>query len=100
MKNFTCFDLRPNNGRKSFNRKATVVLVNGNAYLMSYHTPVAAIDSNGVFYRLWGGYSRTTLAHVNAFAALYGVPGVDKARWESLMVWDLVLDLDILGYGK
>ena len=93
MQKVTSFDLRPNNGRKSFYGKAQVILANGCAYLKSYDTIVAAIDSNGCFYRLWNGYSVTTMNHVNAFIALYGVPGGGKAWWENLLIWELVANV-------
>lgn len=83
MKNF---ELKPNNGRKSFYGKAEVIeRENGDIELRSYSTIVARIR-NGKFERLWSGYSATTMNHVNAFIDLFGISGGGKAWWNSLAV--------------
>lgn len=80
------FYLIPNNNRKSFYNKATVIEKdNGDIELKSYNTIVARI-SKGKFERLWNGYSQTTMNHINAFINLYGIFGGGKAWWESLEV--------------
>ena len=82
------FELKPNNGRKSFYGKALVIeLENGDILLRSYETIVARIR-NGRFERLWSGYSVTTMNHINAFIALFGINGGGKAWWTSLEVVD------------
>lgn len=79
--------LTPNNSQKSFYGKATVYTHDdGTRVLRSYLTDVAAILPDGTFRRLWGGYSATTMRHVNAFAAAYGVDGGGKSWWDALSV--------------
>lgn len=78
------FELKPNNGRKSFYGKAEVIeRTNGDIELKSYSTIVARIH-NGKFERLWDGYSMTTMNHINAFIDLFGIDGGGKAWWDSL----------------
>lgn len=78
------FELIPCNGRKSFYGKAFVdEMENGEVVLMSYNTPVAKIDKNRRFVRLWDGYSVTTMHHVNAFLDVYNIPGGGKAWWDK-----------------
>lgn len=80
------FELTPINGRKSFYGKAKVIeRDNGDIELMSYNTIVARIR-NGNFERLWGGYSNTTITHINAFCDVYGFGNGGKAWWDSLEV--------------
>ena len=79
-------ELQPNDGRKSFYGKAKVVqLDNGTVALQSYSTIVGRIEK-GEFVRTWSGYSATTMRHVNAFLAAFGIPGGGKAWWDSLPV--------------
>ena len=86
MKTKTTFELKPNNGRKSFYGKAGVtVYENGDIELRSYNTIVARIR-NGKFERLWNGYSATTMNHINAFIDFFGISGGGKAWWTSLEV--------------
>lgn len=80
------FELKPVNGRKSFYGKAEAIEKdNGDIELRSYSTIVARIR-DGKFERLWGGYSATTMNHINAFVRLYGIAGGGKAWWDSLEV--------------
>ena len=84
--------LDPIDGRKSFYKKATAVEDDGVTYLKSYNTIVGFIN-NGTFHRTWGGYSCTTMRHVNAFLNTYNVFGDgNKKWWEGLPVetipWD------------
>lgn len=53
----------------------------GGAALKSYETLVCKIDSDGNFTRLWNGYSRTTMNHINDFRKLYDLPALNKAAW-------------------
>ena len=81
------YELPCMDSRKSFYGKAKVAEdVNGGRVLLSYDTPVARVDASGVFHRLWGGYSATTMRHVNSFARLLGVPGSGKSWWDSLTI--------------
>ena len=79
------FELTPVDGRKSFYGKC---FFSGNPAcytLYSYGTPVARYDLDG-FTRLWGGYSVTTLRHINAFVLQMGHTSGGKAWWDSLPV--------------
>lgn len=77
--------LVPNDNHKSFYGKACVYIRDdGTRVLRSYKTDVAAILPDGTFRRLWEGYSFTTMRHVNAFAAAYGVDGGGKKWWDAL----------------
>lgn len=78
------YEVIPQNGRKSFYGKAIVTEVNGNKILTSYTTDVARIDKEGNFFKLWGGYSVTTMNHVNAFRIMNGLNPMSKKEWESM----------------
>ena len=81
------YELPCMDSRKSFYGKAHVATTAaGDRVLISYDTPVARVDASGVFHRLWGGYSATTMRHVNSFARLLGVPGSGKSWWDSLKI--------------
>ena len=71
---------------QSFYGKASVILDGETAYLKSYNTIVCSIDKNGKFRRHWGGYSATTMRHVNEFLKQYGIDEGGKKYWESLEV--------------
>lgn len=80
------YELKPNNRQKSFYGKATVTEHdNGTIELKSYNTIVCRIQ-NGIFQRLWGGYSATTMKHINAFVDYFGIAGGGKAWWDGLGV--------------
>lgn len=83
MSKVNIMELCPNDGRKSFYGKARVLSRGGVRVLQSYNTDVCMIDENGAFLRLWGGYSATTMRHVNAFLSLYGINGGGKAWWDA-----------------
>lgn len=70
--------------QKSYYGKAKVIEDNGEMLLKSYETIVCKIDKNGDFKRLWGGYSRTTMNHVNDFRRGFGLPALSKKEWEAL----------------
>lgn len=79
-------ELIPVDNRKSFYGKAVAIEKdNGDIELKSYDTIVARIR-NGVFERLWYGYSATTMRHINSFINTYGIDGGGKAWWTSLEV--------------
>ena len=80
------YELTPTDGRKSFYGKARVIeLDTGEIICKSYQTDVGAIRG-GKFVRTWSGYSATTMRHVNAFLAAFGLPGGGEAWWDSLPV--------------
>ena len=66
---------------EGFNRRASIrVNEDGTAILTSYYTDVAAIK-NGIFFKLWDGFSATTLKHVNLFREYYGMDALNKRGW-------------------
>ena len=76
---FKVFDLIPNDSHKSFYGKAKVIVFeDGTQVLQSYETFVAQKDPDGTIKRLWGGYSRTTQRHINAFC------GMNKAEFYAI----------------
>ena len=83
----TCTELKPYfDNQKSFYKKAYIYARgNGYVYLRSYNTNVCAVH-NGKFYRLWGGYSSTTMRHINEFRQQYGFDKINKNQWESMEV--------------
>ena len=72
-----CYD-----SRKSFYGKAHVLERDGEKRLISYNTTVCKLDKNGRFVRLWGGYSATTMRHINSFLMFTGTPGGGKNWWD------------------
>ena len=73
------YELIPDNGRKSFNGKAKVIIDdNGNETLYSYDTPIIKRDINGKLTKLWNGWSNTTGTHIKAFC------GLDKKSYDNL----------------
>lgn len=70
--------------QKSYYGKATMCKSNDGTTLYSYNTPVAWIDNNGTFHRIWSGYSRTTAKHINDFRLLHGLPTISKKEWDAL----------------
>lgn len=53
------------------------------ATLQSYNTDVCELVG-GEFRKLWGGYSATTMKHINAFRRHYGLPALSKREWIEL----------------
>ena len=84
--NVHCYELTPDNGRKSFYGKAKVYQRDGWTVLQSYDTYVCAINSNGDFLRYWDGYSATTARHIATFCRAHGLSVPCKAEWENLPV--------------
>ena len=83
----TVFELKPNDHHKSFHGKAIVIkTTRGGVLLKSYDTIVCEVNRAGRFVRHWGGYSATTMRHINAFLAAFGVEGGGKAWWDALPV--------------
>lgn len=59
-------------------------LPTGTKTLYSYNTAVIRITPDGKIKRLWGGYSITTMRHVNAFLTQEGMPQLNKKEWFML----------------
>lgn len=70
--------------QKSYYGKAKTRIENGGIVLRSYDTDVAMIDGNGNFHRLWNGYSRTTMNHVNDFRREHGLEMLNKKAWDNI----------------
>lgn len=67
---------------KSFYGKAKIIETeNGEKVLQSYNTFVCRITAAGQFVRMWGGYSVTTMRHVNSFLSFYDMNGGGKSWW-------------------
>ena len=75
---------------KSFYGKATVHEYGSVKELVSYTITVCQIDGNGEFHRLWGGYSATTMRHINSFRLANGMKAISKSEWEEMEVEDNV----------
>ena len=69
--------------QKSYYGKAHYYEYENAVFLRSYETTVSRII-DGKFERLWSGFSKTTLAHVNDFRKLYGMTPLNKKEWLSL----------------
>ena len=65
------------------NDRAFVYNIGGTYILRSYETDVAQI-CNGVFKKLWFGYSRTTLKHINIFRGYFYLEPISKKDWIML----------------
>ena len=75
------YELKPNDGRKSFYGKAFVVeSENGDRTLFSYNTKILTMNSSGEYTRFWGGWSATTGRHIKAFC------GMNKAEYTALPI--------------
>lgn len=78
--------------QKSFYRKAYTEETDSTEVLFSYDIPILAVNGNGIF-RLWGGYSKTSIIHIKAFLKkLYpnmNTTQVNKKWWEAMPVNEL-----------
>lgn len=73
------YELIPTDGRKSFYRKAVVIVEdNGTETLYSYGTPIIKRLVSGELVKLWSGWSATTGRHIQAFC------GLNKAAYMNL----------------
>ena len=73
--------------------RAAVIPADGGQILRSYYTDVAAII-DGRFYRLWDGFSVTTLKHVNMFRACHGQARLSKREWIETPIGMDVIDAE------
>lgn len=73
------YELMPTNGRKSFYGKALIKqFADGSEVLQSYTTDVMKKTAEGVFVRLWRGWSATTGTHIKSYC------GMSKKEFEKL----------------
>ena len=85
---------------KSFYGKAKIIETdNGEKVLQSYNTFVCRITAAGRFVRMWGGYSATTMRHVNSFLSFYDMNGGGKS-WRIQMREGYVYNAQIIGVKK
>lgn len=81
------FNLEPGKGesRKSFYNKAQVDVDDfGNITLYSYDTKICSINKDGEFIKYWGGWSLTTMRHINSFRERYGLSRITKKEWDEI----------------
>ena len=65
------YDLMPTNGRASFYGKAKIkVFADGSEVLQSYNTDVLKKTAEGVYLRLWDGWSATTGTHIKSYCGM------------------------------
>lgn len=65
------YQLMPTNGRKSFYGKANIKqFADGSEVLKSYTTDVLKKTAEGVFIRLWSGWSATTGTHIKSYCGM------------------------------
>lgn len=70
--------------QKSFYGKAKIMIRdNGDRVLFSYDRPVASVEG-GKLYRLWNGWSLTTMRHINSFLLGEGYNKMTKSQWEEV----------------
>ena len=66
-----------------FGGRALVIPTENGYILQSYYTNVCEIK-NGEFIKLWGGFSVTTLKHINAFRRHFNLGTLSKREWIEL----------------
>ena len=67
--------------RKSFCKKANVIVEGGQTKLKSYSTIVAVKENNTIKVKGW--YSKTTAIHINEFLQQNGVSKLNKKQMEE-----------------
>lgn len=78
------YELTPKNGRKSFYRKAYVIIDGKTAYLRSYETIIGSVDPEGNAHRYSDHHSCTTGAHVKSF--------LDRTNHDAKAFWELPIE--------
>ena len=65
------------------NNRALVIDSGNVVYLQSYDTLIISVDkTSGEIRKLWNGYSKTTLKHINDFLIPFG-RSFNKKGWEN-----------------
>ena len=84
--NTNIYNLDTYGDKKSFYGKAKVVedLDEDIIYLKSYSTLVCKIEG-GIFFKLWDGYSDTTMRHIRAFLKEFDIPLPGTKKWWNEM---------------
>lgn len=85
-----------NNGYKRLpgaNVRALYKIENNKVFLQSYYTEVLMLDlEEKSLYKLWSGYSATTLKHINLLCKMFDFPTFNKKEWEKMKVDKTCLD--------
>ena len=69
------------------NNRAVVIDTPEKRYLQSYDTLILETDkATGATVKLWGGYSVTTMKHINEYLYKYGGRGLSKKAWTAVNV--------------
>mgnify|MGYP003504222384 CR=1 FL=1 len=69
--------------QKNYYGKAKTRTENNATILKSYNTDVLKIE-NGKIVKLWSGYSKTTMQHINDFLLQNGFTPLNKKQWLDL----------------
>lgn len=83
---------KENNGAfalEGFNGRALILPndAENTLILRSYYTDVCSYNpKTGEFYKLWEGYSNTTLKHINIFRQFLGFNTISKREWIEMEV--------------
>ena len=79
------FELKPINGRKSFNGLCTVIENDNDYTLYSYNTPILKyMKTTKKLTRIWDGWSQTTQNHINSFLDFLGINEKGKAYYMTI----------------
>ena len=70
---------------EGFGGRALIIPTDSGYILKSYYTEVAEIR-DGEFLKLWGGFSVTTLKHINIFRSFANMSTLSKREWIELEV--------------
>lgn len=70
---------------EDFNTRALIIPTENGSILKSYYTEVCKIE-NGEFFRLWEGFSVTTLKHINAYRRHFNMKALSKREWIEMEV--------------
>lgn len=78
--------------RKSFYGKAKIIEHDdGTRALQSYDTIVCQLTPDNSFIRLWGGYSATTMRHINSFLTYMGFNQYGgKSFWDQIEPGEII----------
>ena len=69
------------------NNRAVVIDTPDKVFLQSYDTLIIELEkATGAMIKLWGGYSATTMKHINEFLNLNNRRSMNKKEWTALTV--------------
>jgi len=73
-------ELKQNDNSYKITDRAIVLATPHGSILKSYYTEVACIY-DGIFYKLWEGFSSTTMKHINTYRIQNNMPALSKHDW-------------------